>query len=88
MDWQVRGERGGTQGSARPWSAAPGGIGVATVLALFTAGCGGGQSAPAFGSVTTAPASGPVTSGTTDADRTAACARPGLTPTPPERRPC
>jgi hypothetical protein len=47
-------------------------IGVTTVLALLTAGCGGGQSAPASGSATTAPASGPVTSGTADPDRTAA----------------
>jgi hypothetical protein len=47
-------------------------VGVATVLALFTAGCGGGGGAPASGSATSALASGPVTSGTTDADRTAA----------------
>jgi hypothetical protein len=46
---------------------------VATVLALFTAGYGGGGGgAPASGSATTAPASGSLTSGSADADETAA----------------
>jgi hypothetical protein len=48
-------------------------LGVVTVLALVTAGCGGGGGAPAASpAVPTAPASGTLKTGSTEANRTAA----------------